>query len=642
MLGCPRFESGIFHGCNFSEGRKQHCDLGSGGSREISKGHIFHEGGLAINEMARWHLHLRMRILLVLMKRFISGTSGQRAIPIFRTTLSLAPLLFCAVALFYHLGSAALFQPDEGRNADKAREILLLNDWITPHTNFLPALDKPMFFYWLIAISYKLFGVSEFSSRLPSALAGFGCLILICLFAKEFLGSKAALWSGVILVSTVEFFLLSRIVILDMSLTLFFTLSLCAFYWAHKALDQKKKLFYVLMYAGMAVATLIKGPIGFIVPGMVIFSYIIFSKNWSVLREMNLILGAAIFFLIVVPWYAWAEARNPGYVRYFVWEENFLRYFTPRFNRSQPLYYFVGVLLVGFIPWSLLIPAALEQAKENRRDPTIFFLLLWAGIPFVFFSLSSSKLPHYILPVYPPLALLTGATVAKILADPSRTRKWVLSLPWLTIIVPLVLGELVLLWPHLVPVNNRASFERVSSMIPRGFILLTLLALIPATWASLKDWWLRWAFPFSCVALLLFLVVVAQTIEGVSQIRSAKELAKGTAALIGSEDQLVLYDTYPSSLPFYLRAKQPIWVVSFGTKSSSMGSFYVAEKKPKPAAGYGNVLLTFEEFARRWKAWDRRLLVFVVKNDLPKLIKQTQFPAKQLIEVAGFVLVSNR
>jgi 4-amino-4-deoxy-L-arabinose transferase-like glycosyltransferase len=412
------------------------------------------------------------------MKRFFLGTAAQREIPLSGTILYLASFVLCVFVLFYHLGSAALFQPDEGRNADKARQILLLKDWVTPHTNFVPALDKPMFFYWLIGISYKLFGVSESSSRLPSALAGLACVILVCLFAKQFLGSNASLWSGVMLVSSAEFFLLSRIVILDMTLTLFFTLSLFAFYWAHKALEQKKKrLFYLLMYAAIAVATLIKGPIGFIVPGMVIVSYIIFSKNWSLLREMNLILGAVIFFLIVVSWYAWAEARNPGYVRYFVWEENFLRYFTPHFNRSQPVYYFVGVLLVGFLPWTLLIPAALKQAKENRRDPTMLFLLLWAGIPFLFFSLSNSKLPHYILPVYPPLSLLTGTAVAKIVEDPSRTGKWVLTLPWLSIIFPLIAWSVVLVWPKLVGVHSRELLEQVSLMIPREFIFLTLLGL---------------------------------------------------------------------------------------------------------------------------------------------------------------------
>jgi len=396
------------------------------------------------------------------------------------------------------------------------------------------------------------------------------------------------------------------------------------------------------MYAALAVATLIKGPIGFIVPEMVIFSYIIFSKNWSVLREMNLILGAVIFFLIVVPWYAWAEARNPGYVRYFVWEENFLRYFTPHFNRSQPLYYFVGVLLVGFLPWTLLIPAALKQGKENRRDPTILFLLLWAGIPFLFFSLSSSKLPHYILPIYPPLSLLTGAAVNKIIEDPSRTRKWVLSLPWLTIIFPLIAWSLVVVWPNLAGVHSRKSFEQVSLTIPRGLVFLTLLAFAFVAWGNFKPAWMRLVFPSSCVALVLFLCVVVQTMEGVSQIRSSKELAKRTAGLIGPEDQIAFYDTYPSSLPFYLDAKRPIWVVSFETRRSMMGSFYVAEKNPEPAAGYGRVLLTFEEFAQRWKTWDRPLLVFVEKNDLPKLIKQIHLPVKELVEVAGFVLVSNR
>ena len=147
-------------------------------------------------------------------------------------TVNLVLFLFCLFVLFYHLGAPALFEPTEGRNAEIAREILYSHDWVTPHDNFVPVLDKPIFFHWLIALCYKLFGVSEWSARLPSALAGLGSVVLIYLFARKSLGLWEAAWSSLILASSVQFYALSRIVIFDMPLNFFVTLSLCSFYWA--------------------------------------------------------------------------------------------------------------------------------------------------------------------------------------------------------------------------------------------------------------------------------------------------------------------------------------------------------------------------------------------------------------------------
>src|SRR5262245_34735467 len=183
--------------------------------------------------------------------------------------------------LFVNLGSADLFEPDEGRNAEKAREILLLNDWITPHENFLPVLDKPMFFYWLVAFAYKIFGISEWSGRLPSALSALGCLFLVYRFARQRWGFWEARWSALILLTSVEFFLLSRVVLADMPLTFCITLALFSFYSALHAEDEKaKKLHCWFMYGALGVGTLIKGLIGLVIPGLVFFIYLLVTKRW--------------------------------------------------------------------------------------------------------------------------------------------------------------------------------------------------------------------------------------------------------------------------------------------------------------------------------------------------------------------------
>ncbi len=550
-------------------------------------------------------------------------------------------LIFILI-LFHNLGAPALFEPDEGRNAEIAREILVTRDWVTPHNNFVPVLDKPVFFYWLVALCYKLFGVSEWSARLPSALAGLGSLVVVYLFAKKFLGDWEALWSVLILVTSVEFFLLSRIVIFDMSLTFFVTLALCSFYCGMNSEHRlKRRIFFLSMYGAMGVATLIKGPIGLILPGMVIFSYMLVSRRWRLLTQMNLIAGMILFFLIVIPWYAWAEVRNPGYLRYFLWEENVVRYLTPHFQRSQPWYYFVVVLFVGLLPWTLLIPAIVKGCLRKYRDDKILFLLLWAALPFLFFSLSSSKLPHYILPIYVPISILAGDTVLDICKGPAGRRRWLLALPWLILILILSTSMPVLLWPRLLPDPIREPFVQVSRAIQPEFVLLVILVFTLIALLARKRWEAGQIYLFHCVGLVLFILLMGQVMESVSSIRSSRELATKSAALLDGEQPVALYDTYLSSLPFYLRITRPISVVWSGHKKSIMGSFYVAEERPEPKAGYGKALLTFKEFAQEWNEPGRAYFAFLEAKDLPGFEELTATLPERLLQVGKIVLVAN-
>ena len=264
--------------------------------------------------------------------------------------------LVSLVILLSGLGSAALFDPDEGRNAEKARELLLLNDFVTPHQNFLPTLDKPMPFYWLIAAAFKLFGASEAPARLPSVLAAIGCLVLVYQFARRRRGLWAALWSCLVLVTGLQFFIFSRLVMPDMTLTFFITGALLAFYSiAENSAERPKISRAISLYAAIAMGTLIKGPVALIVPALVIFCFLLVTGNWVVLKRLHILIGVAVCLAIVTPWYVWVEVRNPGYLRYFLWDEHLLRYFN---NPVWPVKSLVllpyghrfGVLAVEFAP----------------------------------------------------------------------------------------------------------------------------------------------------------------------------------------------------------------------------------------------------------------------------------------------------
>lgn len=553
--------------------------------------------------------------------------------------------LFCVFVLFHDLGGAALFEPDEGRNAEVGREILLTQDWVTPHYNFIPRLDKPVAYYWLVACSYKLFGVSEWSARLPSAVAALACVVLTSGLALTMFGFWEALWSGLILATGVEFSILSRTVILDMTLAFFITLSLCAFYWG-STIDhgRVKRIFYLLMYASTGVATLVKGPIGIILPGLVIFFYLFHTRKWFLLNEMNLALGIPLFLLIAGSWYVWAEMRNPGALRYFFLEENVLRFLAPRFNRNQSWYYLFSALLIGFLPWTLLLAFVVEDLRKGFLDDTTFFLVIWTLLPVFFFSFSSSKQAHYILPVYPPLSIVAGKSLCRILRDRSGRTSWVFSLPWLTLAAALLVVVLALLLPDLLPDHVQGPLRQLAPAIPLSLVWTILLIIIVL---AFSNWRALWKKPGAlylsyCIGFVLVFLFVHRVMAAVSYTRTSKELAEKAAPFIRPEDHLVIYHAYLSSLPFYLRVNRPLWVVWSGQQGRVMGSTYVGEKLPVAAAGHEKVLFTYQEFSKLWTESRERLLIFAHTKDVGRLNEQGLVPLKTILQVGDVVLVTNR
>ena len=552
--------------------------------------------------------------------------------------------LVCLVIVSCSLGSSALFEPDEGRNAEKAREILLLGDWVTPHQNFLPTLDKPIFFYWLVAISFKLFGLSEWSARLPSALAALGCIVLVYRFARLQWGVREALWSSLILVTSLEFALFARFVIFDMTLTFFIALGLFSFYAATEADNLRSgKIHSLTMYAAMAIGTLVKGPIASVVPGMVIFFYLFLTRKWFLLRRLNIPLGIVVYFTIVAPWYWWAEARNPGYLRYFLWEEHILRYVTPHFGRSKVWYYYFLVLGVGFLPWSFFIPLVARNLWNRTFNDANLFLALWAILPFAFFSASNAKLPHYILPIYPALAILTGQALVDRIRVTATTHSRLVYIPGIFItafISYLLIGAT---WPNLLATEIRSVVtQSFSVLVLFGAMIVVIFGVYVI--GDLRKFWLDQgaAFMSTAVSLTLFMIIIWQIMAGASIDRAAKSIAQATAPLMGQTDRLVFYDDYMEGLSFYLRLNKPIWLVQSRQKRAIMGSIYVAEKRPIPARGYGQILFTFEEFAAEWKKNQLPLRIFLKEKSLPRLTRELGAVPKSLMRFGDIVLISNR
>jgi hypothetical protein len=564
-------------------------------------------------------------------------------IPLQSTERWLSWFLGAAVVffLFYQLGGAALYEPDEGRNAEKAREILVLNDWITPHENFHAVLDKPIFYYWLVALSYKLFGVSEWSARLPSALAAMACAWLVYCFARARWGRWEALWAVLILLTSTEFFLMGRIVIFDMTLTFCQTLALTSFYEAaHADSVARRRIFCAMMYLALATGTLIKGLIGVMIPGMVIFFYMLLGKRWEILRRIYLIPGVLLFFAVVLPWYLQADARNPGYLSYYIWQEHFGRYATVDFDRSEPWYYFIFVGLIGFFPWTFLLPIlAKDHWKKTLNDKTLF-LVLWLVLPFLFFSVSKSKLPHYILPIFPALAILTAVTLVRLYQQSESKLRFALALGWLMQILNTLYLSAGTIFPSILPSQLRAGVNDMAYFIwfyALFSVLMLCYMIISRAHGTERQ---RMLFLVHGLSMCVFLIFLARMMIVIAPTRSAQALAKQARTQLTAATQVVFYDTYLAGMAFYLQTERPIWFVTYANKKRTfLGNYFAMSKRTAPLTPWGKAVLDFAEFGARWRTATQPLLVILKEKNLPRMAQEVGQMPKRVAGVDEYAVV---
>lgn len=325
-----------------------------------------------------------------------------------------ALLGLCLIVFFLSLGGRDIWDIDEGMHAAMAQTMLLTGDWITPLFNGEAFFDKPVLFNWLNAIAFAAFGITEFAARLPAALAGLGCVVVTFLLGRRMFDSATGFVAGAVLATSLELIALSRVVQYDVPFTFFTTLSLYCF--VSGVMDEKlRRRFFLGFYAAAALAVLTKGPIGLLVPGMVIGVWIVVTRRWSLIREMQVPFGTVLFLALVTPWFLLMEQANPGYLHYFIVRQHFGNFLggegimVPR--HPEPFYYYVPVLLGGMLPWSLLLPQSAWRAFRHRGDDNsgmIMLLLIWLTTIFLFFSAATSKLATYILPLFPAAALLVA------------------------------------------------------------------------------------------------------------------------------------------------------------------------------------------------------------------------------------------
>ena len=321
-------------------------------------------------------------------------------------------VLVCAFLFVFKLGDSPLWNNDETIYSEMAKEMIKLGDWTTLHFNYQIQFDKPPLYFWLIALNFRLFGWNEFTARLWSALFGIGGVIVVYFLGKNIFDKRVGFLAGLVLATSFQYIAQSRLVTHDVTLSFFISLCLLFFYLGYKT---SKGIYYLLFFLAAALATLTKGPTGALLPFLIVGLWLGSTKQLKVLREMRIFWGIIAYLVIASPWFIIEFLRHgEEFVNSFFLARHFSRYLAPFQAQSGPLYYYVLVLFLGFYPWICFLPFSAYHlvvwkttwySDEGKKS---LLLLLWFGFIFAFFTFAQTKLPNYILPLYPAVALMVG------------------------------------------------------------------------------------------------------------------------------------------------------------------------------------------------------------------------------------------
>jgi 4-amino-4-deoxy-L-arabinose transferase-like glycosyltransferase len=503
--------------------------------------------------------------------------------------LKIAALL-SAAALSLFLGSSPLIDADEGRNAEVGREMAVTNDYLVPRLNGLPYLDKPVVYFAAEAAAMEVLGPTETAARLPAYLFTLATAVLIFMWARRRLDEERALVAVIAYLAMPLTIAFARTVIFDSALTFFIVLAIVAF---HEAVESgappTRRRFATLAWVSIAFGVLTKGPVAIVLPLFVAVPYAIWRRAFGAVWSW---LGLVLFVAIITPW-VWAVSQVvPEFLRYVVVTETAARLATDELKRTGPPWYFVPYLIGGALPWTIAAVASWREVR--KRDPFVVFILLWIVIPFVFFSLSQSKRPQYILPLMPAVALLV-ATI------------WPSLKMRAAAIVFAVVGAIMVVAPFVpkLMAKMHGSIAGAAKVLAVTLgVLFIIGGLVAAVTRKQRLALIALAFP-----ILAIPVVATPMLDALSERRSAQSLVRQIAPHVTPQTEIIGVEAFTGSMAFYLR--RPVILAS--DDATELTSNYLIRNYKKFSTPAGSTL--------RPLSWYRATLdqcctprVYIVRN----------------------------
>nr|WP_315253091.1 glycosyltransferase family 39 protein [uncultured Duganella sp.] len=465
-----------------------------------------------------------------------------------------------AIVWLYVLGIRSLVPPDEGRYAEMAREMWASGDWITTRLNGIKYFEKPPLQTWMNALTFGLLGVGEWQARLWTGLCGLGGVLFTGYAGQRVFGARAGFYAAVVLGSSLFWIASGQVNSLDMGLTGMMTLALGALLLAQRdgATAGEQRHWMLLCWAGMALAVLAKGLIGIVLPGAVLVIYSALARDLAIWKRLHLGKGLLLFFAIAAPWFVLVALKNPEQPHFFFIHEHWERFFLKTHHREGPWYYFLLLLIPGVMPWLGVLPQALWNGARRDAQATFqpkLLLLVWVAFITFFFSYSSSKLPGYILPVYPALALLLGVYLE---GAPRLSRMLAAGV----LVLAGVVGMAMI--PHMIQAASRHPDERALLELYQPWVLTAaIIAVAGGALALLHARQLRRDLTMLTLAIASFASVqlLMAGFETYGQLRSGKALALQILPELKPDTPVYTVYVYEQSMTFYLG--RPVTLVSY-------------------------------------------------------------------------------
>jgi len=563
-------------------------------------------------------------------------------------------------------------------HAEAAREIVETGDWVTLHANKIRYLEKAPLMYWSVALSYKLFGVSEFSSRLPIALATLGLMLATMLFGNLAFGEKAGFYSALCIGTCVGIYLFTRVLWPDVMLTLFITMAFYCFCRANEDPGASRYVYGIYLFGALAVLT--KGLVGAAFPAIIILAYLLITGDVRKLARLKLFTGALLFVAVAAPWHIAAGLSNPGSLmvgaphpsqsRGFFWfyfmNEHLLRYIGKRYPADYdtvPLPLFLGLHVVWLFPWSFFLPLAIKEIpwrvkNLNREERVTLFLVVWAALVIIFFCFSTTQ-EYYTMPSYPAFALLIGSALAK---AESRWReanvrsflsKSQIGLAFLGLIV-FVAGAIALWLTRNVSVEGGISETLTRNPEAYALSLGHVLDLTPRSLSALRTPIVGTALTFllGCGAALFlrrknrhlasnislalmmaaFFFFAHMSLAAFGPYLSSRALAEAIDREYKQGDVIVINGEYEggSSINFYTR--KMVYILNGRSANLEYGSFF--EDAPR-------IFLDDGELAKLWSS-SSRVFLFTDSPELDEVTRSVRGPVFRLAESGGKLILTNQ
>ncbi len=478
------------------------------------------------------------------------------------------------LTFFAGLGRGAIGDSDEAFYAEASREMIASGDWLTPHYNYEVRFQKPILFYWLVAIAYKAAGVGEAAARLPAALAGFGLVIVTYLVGRRWFDAGTGFFAATVVATSFGYFSIGRLSLPDLPLAFF----IAAATWGliegigspiatTTTPVAQRRLWLAFAGVMMGLGLLTKGPVGVALPVLAVLP-VWWKERRSLVGEdaarlpgvVDLLLVGGLVLAVAAPWFlAMADHHGLAYVHRFFIGENFERFATDRYNEPRPLWFYVPIVLGGLMPWSPFILLWLPTWRRVfRRERMVtraeWRAIIWAAVPFLFYSASIGKQPRYILPMLPPMALLLARTVIARLPDEGsatgpRTGRQT-ALAWcgtLCAVLFLILGVLLHRARPLLFVLTPSL-----ALVCTGIITAGAVSVLFASWSRR-----RWALPVTmAMASIATLLSLQYSVASAADLEPVQVMARKYAAAYQGHELSATYRVFVRNLVFYTGVKQ--------------------------------------------------------------------------------------